>query len=371
MIVVGVAVWLASYVHAQSGRVRTNPNPPQEQVDKDTIKLRAEEVLLPVSIRSDRGELPTRLEPSDFTITEDDARQEITSLLRTPANILLIVDTSGYVTTLKNVNVNREIALKVVESLGEQDRAAVMTYAESIDLLSSWTNHKGALKEALDSNFRLAPRARLYEALLFAAEKVLPGAGERRCVVLLTDGVESFDQSAFEKALVAMHRARATVYVVNQGTMILRELKPKVAKAPPWWTALDPVARKQHQLLRDYVSEVEAGQGPLGKLAEETGGALWDPEERIDCTRTPRLPSAGFGKPTVPDRGIDCESIRNQIIEQIGSEYVVAYTSKRKLDDKGFHKIRIYTRRSDLKVRARRGIYGEAGTAVPASSTGK
>jgi hypothetical protein len=291
--------------------------------------------------------------------------------MRTPANILLIVDTSGYVTTLKNVNVNREIALKVVESLGEQDRAAIMTYAESIDLLSSWTNEKEALRVALDSKFRLAPRSRLYEALLFAAEKVLPNAGERRCVVLMTDGVDSFAQGAFEKALAAMHRARATVYVVNQGTMLLRELKPKVAKPPPWWTALDPVARKQHQLLSDYVSEVEAGRGPLARLAEETGGALWDPEERIECTRTPRLPAAGFGKPTAPERRIDCESIRNQIVEEIGSEYVVAYTSKRKLDDKAFHKIRIYTRRPDLKVRARRGIYAEAGAGVPASSTGK
>ena len=353
----GIFLLASPLAYAQSGRVRPTPNLPGD-TDKDTLRLRAEEVLLPVSIRSDRGKLPTRLEPADFTITEDDNRQEITSLMRTPANILLILDTSGYVTTLKNANINRELALKLVESLGEQDRAAVITYAEKVELLSSWTNDKAALREALDSRFKLAPRSRLYESLLYAAEKVLPGAAGRRCVVLLTDGVDSFVREAFEKVLPAMHRARATVYVVSHGSMLIRALTPKVSKPPPWWTRLDSVAQKQWLLLRDYVRDVEAGKEPLRKLAEETGGAVWDPEERIDCAKTLRLPTAEFGTPKAPDLSVDCELIRNQIVEEIGSEYVVAYSSRRRIDDSAFHKIRIYTKRIDLKVRTRSGLYG-------------
>jgi hypothetical protein len=62
-------------------------------------------------------------------------------------------------------------------------------------------------------------------------------------------------------------------------------------------------------------------------------------------------------KPVEPDGKTDCETIRKQIITEIGTEYVVAYSSERTSGDSAFHPIRVYTIRTDLKVRVRRGIY--------------
>jgi VWFA-related protein len=343
--------------HAQSGRVREKPAVPPTQADKDTVRLRAEEVLLPVSVRSDTGKLAPRLNRADFIVTEDNKRQQITSVMRTPANILIILDTSGEVSTRKNINVNRELAYKLIESLGEDDQAALITYGDKVVLLSSWTSDKTALRQALEWKFKPGLKSHLYDSLLYAADDVLPKVTGRRSVVLLTDGVDSFENGGYEKTLQAMHRARATVYVFNHAAVLIRELRSQVFNPLAFWEMLDPAVRKRYTLLRQYVRDMEAGEMNFRGLAEETGGAVWDPENRIECAKTARSGSVNFVKPVDPDGKADCATITKQIISEIGTEYVVAYSSERTADDSAFHLIRVYTVRTDLKVRVRRGIY--------------
>lgn len=138
----------------QSGRVQPKAKGSAESSDKDALQLRAEEVLLPVSVRTDLGKLPARLERRDFIVTEDGNRQQITSILRTSANIAFVLDTSGEISTSKNINVNRELTRKLIESLGDEDQAAVVTYGDTVNLVSSWTSDKTALGQALDLKFK-------------------------------------------------------------------------------------------------------------------------------------------------------------------------------------------------------------------------
>ena len=131
----------AVHVEAQSGRLRGKPKAPQHHDDKEPIRLRVEEVLLPVSVRSDLGKLPPNLQRADFILTEDGKRQVINSVMHTAANILFVLDAGGD-STLKNLNINRDLALKIVDSLGEQDQAAIISYADRTNLLSQWTGDK-------------------------------------------------------------------------------------------------------------------------------------------------------------------------------------------------------------------------------------
>ncbi|HKG21430.1 MAG TPA: hypothetical protein VKC34_05990, partial [Blastocatellia bacterium] len=74
---------LSPQAQAQSGRVRTPVSERAAPDDKDTVRLRAEEVLLPISVRSDTGKLPTFLDRYDFIVSEDGKRQQVTSVMRT------------------------------------------------------------------------------------------------------------------------------------------------------------------------------------------------------------------------------------------------------------------------------------------------
>jgi hypothetical protein len=59
----------AVHVEAQSGRLRGKPKTPQHHDDKEPIRLRVEEVLLPVSFRSDLGKLTPYIQRWVFILT--------------------------------------------------------------------------------------------------------------------------------------------------------------------------------------------------------------------------------------------------------------------------------------------------------------
>lgn len=330
-------LWLviaaASPVGGQSGRLRGQPKPVQRHDDKDAIRLRVEEVLLPVSVHSDLGKLPPNLQRSDFILTEDGKRQVINSVMHSPANILFMIDAGGD-STLKNLNINRELALKIVDSLSEQDQGAVISYSDGTSLLSPWSGDKEALRRALEWKLKPGIKSDFYRSLLYAAHEVLPKVSGRRSVVIMSDGVDSFDEVDFENVLNALHRARATVYVVSQNQMLVRDLKSRAFNPLSSFEMMDPVVRRRIEKLRAYCRQLEAAEFTLKGLAEETGGAIWNPATREEFV-----------------------SLKPQIVTELGAEYLFAYSTQRERDDTRFHAINVYATRPGLQVRSRRGIY--------------
>ena len=331
--VLWVVVLLTPAVEAQSGRNRGQAKPQTHHDDKDTIRLRVEEVLLPVSVHSDLGKLPPNLQKTDFILTEDGKKQVINSVMHTPANILFVLDAGGD-STLKNLNLNRDLALKMIDSMGPEDKGAVITYSDQVNLLSQWTGDKAALHRALQWDFKPGIRSDFYQSLLYAADEVLPRVSGRRSVVVISDGVDSFNELDFEKVLTALHRARATAYVISQNEILLRELKPRAFNPLSSYEMLDPVARKRIWALRAYYKQLEAAEITLKGLAEETGGAVWNSGTREEFAR-----------------------LSPQIVTEIGTEYLFAYSTERARDDTKFHAINVYPTRPGLQVRSRRGIY--------------
>jgi VWFA-related protein len=332
---------LALFVRAQSGRIRKPQDSRQNQStqnqdDQDTLKLRTDEVLLPVSVRSSNGKVPTYLEKQDFIVTEDGKRQPITSVLRSPANVLFIIDMSGEVNLRKDNNVNREIALGIVDALGKEDQAAVITYADKIDLLSPWTIDKAAASDALKAKLKPGIKSDYYKCLTYAANEVLPKVSGRRTVVLLSDGVDSFNGSGFAAALAALHRARATVYIVNQNAVIIRELRERVFHKLAWYEMIDPKVRKRYELMRIYVKQLEAAEFTLKGLAEETGGLVWDSDKRIEYKKSDKPQSPGFIEEK--ERPVLASMLAGKVVEEMGTEFLVAYSSDRKSNDKDFHR---------------------------------
>ena len=333
---------IAAQSLAQSGRLR-NQSPSKKQLEDEAVRLRVEEVLLPVSVRNNFGFLPADLKRSNFIITEDGKRQEVNAVMRTPANILFVIDTSGE-SVLKNTNINRALALNLIGGLSSEDQAAIITYGDTIELLSAWTSDKAALRHALEWKFKPGLKADFYKSLIYAADEVLSKVSGRRSIVIITDGVDSFDKPViegatltFEKALSALHRARATVYIASQNEIVMADIKPLAFNALSWYERLDPAARKRIDRLRKYYRELEAAEVQLKGLAEETGGMIWIPKTREEF-----------------------EKASTRIIAEIGTECVLAYSTERPADDQRFHAIKVYGTRTDIMIRFRRGIYANA-----------
>ncbi|MEW6127685.1 MAG: VWA domain-containing protein [Acidobacteriota bacterium] len=352
---------LSGLVLGQSGRLRDQApkrKPVTDTDDLDVVKLRIEEILLPVNVRGSNGKLPARLDKKDFIIAEDGKRQEITSVHRSPANVLFIIDASSDLSVTKDihkdVNINRNIALNVIKGLADDDQAAVITYADKVDLLSDWTKDKTAVGNQLNARFKQGIKSDFYNAIFYAATEVLPKVEERRSVVLITDGVDSFDNLLFEEALTALHQARATIYVVSQNGGLIREIKDKTGGVFAFYEKLDPSVRKRYDAMNAYAKQLEAAAFTMQTLAEETGGAMWNIEERLTCEdRKPQF----YEKADVKKKAETCVSVALHVIEELSTEFVIAYTSERKSDDKSFHSVKVFGTSPDVKIRTRRGIY--------------
>ncbi|MFY9607968.1 MAG: VWA domain-containing protein [Blastocatellia bacterium] len=320
---------------AQSGRMR-GQSAPRNQGERDSVRLRVEEVLLPIRVRGDYGKLTAPIRRADLIVTEDGKRRQVTDVVNTPANLLFILDAGGE-RTLKQINAHRDLALRMINSMGEGDRAAIMTYADTVDVLSSWTADKVALRNALQIRFRPGIRSRFYDSLLYAADELLPRVAGRRSVVIVGDGIETVNTLGFEKVLAALHRARAIVYAACPNEILLSAIKPTAYNAMSWYELLDPSTRKRIQTLRTYYHQLEAGEVTLKGLAEETGGVCWAPATQDEL-----------------------KSLGAEIVREIGTEYVIAYSSERPSDDEAFHPVKVYTTQPGVQVQSRRGIYSNS-----------
>jgi hypothetical protein len=119
--------------------------------------------------------------------------------------------------------------------------------------------------------------------------------------------------------------------------MLLRELKPRAFNPLSWYEMIDPQARKRIEKLRAYYRKLEAAEVSLKGLAEETGGAIWNPGTSAEFAR-----------------------LSPNIVTEIGTEYVFAYSTERAPDDTRFHAINVYPAKPGLQVRSRRGIYANS-----------
>jgi VWFA-related protein len=317
--------------YPQSGRARQPAQP-----DSQTIRLRAEEVLVPVTIQTDSGKLPDRLSPSDLIVAEDNTRRTVTSLVRAPASIVLIVDNFIETSGEKNINLNRDAALRIIESMGSTDTAAVITYAGKVDVLSALTGDKNLLRRALTENFKPAAHSHLYDSLTYAAENLLAQAPGRHSIVLFTDGYDAAPRNALDEAKQALDRARATLYIVDQRTMIMTRLGPLQSKNRTNVMKLNPRFRQMVEDQERYIRTIEAAQTTLADLAAGSGGQFWDPPTELEFTDA-------------------CRSL----ISDMGSEFVVAYTSERPVGDTKLHDLQVYPNRLGLKVRIRHGVYSK------------
>lgn len=353
-----IVLCAASNLSAQSGRIRPTPQP-RPKDDDPAVRLRVEEVFMSINVRDREGRPAATLQPSDFIVTEDGKKQRVTSVMQTPANVLLIIDASGNAMGLKHNNLNRDLALRIIDALGEQDRAAIISYGDSVNLLSGWTSDKEALRHAIKWKLKPGIESCFLDSLKYASERLLPQASGRRSVVLLSDGVDSLHKNYFEDALEALHRARAIVYIVCQNARLLKELKPETHNPLSWYERLDPKARKRIDEQRRYYRQVQSAQAMLEGIAAGTGGLMVNLKSRVECKEAKEGIFLKNDGPKEDKAEFDCETIKNSIAAEIGSEIVIAYSSERRLEEEDFHLIKVFSTRVGTEVRARWGIYSD------------
>jgi von Willebrand factor type A domain len=345
---------------AQSGRTMPRPSPtPQEREPQEPIRVFTEEVRLPIFVTDNEGRFDPTLELQDIIVLEDNEMQEIRSVRRIPANVLLVLDTSGGMNPVMRTNTTRDVALALVSALKPGDQLALVQAGDRVETLQSWSTDTEALKRVLKTKLSSGRRKRISEALIEAARQLQSQPAGSRHVVLITDGVEANDKS-YAEAVRELNAAQATVYVISytaMGREAIKSLNSGVVwGGPPPRTANDtareadpsiPVPRpniniatidtdrEMRRKRREYSAATERSEERLTKLAEDTGGRILLPLSEEEMKRQGR-----------------------EVARDIGAQYVITYKPKRPLASSRageYRRIKVALRRQGLTVRSRSG----------------
>lgn len=347
----------------KTARPQPSPSPATEQ-DDDRVKVFTEEVRLPVLAVDQFGHYDPAVVPEDILVLEDGVAQQIKSVRRIPANVLLVLDTGGELSALggvsKRTSLTRDVAIELLNRLRADVWVEVMQFNNSVDVLQPWTRDRAATLNVLKTKVSSGKRARFAEALLAAAGQLKDRPEGSRHVIFITDGVDTAGGKVDRaQALKRLAAARATIHVISYTEFVLQPdksnkkvetgqvptshdpittmdptLPPGTTRSPAYGVGIrfDPAMRRQRKA---YENEVRKSEQVLAAMTQETGGQIFLPKTSDEMIAQAR-----------------------EAAREVGAEYVVTYRPKRPLSAaaKGeYRRIEVASRRVGLTLRSRRG----------------
>ena len=202
------------------------------------------------------------LAADDFEIVENGESREVLSVrpVTAPFNLVLLLDVSGSVDNY--VNFIRKAARQFVETMGPQDRIAIVSFNDDVHQVSAFTTDKGKLSESLDT-FDAGGGTAYYDALAYTlAETLRPMRGDRTAVVVLTDGDDNRSFLPFDALKGTIQESGALIYPLYVPSSLIAASNGNSEKSVDW-------------LRQKYMGLTAKAEGEGEKLAKASGGVYY------------------------------------------------------------------------------------------------
>ena len=189
-----------------------------ETVEGDVLRIDTTLVTVPFSVKDRNGRYIPDLRRQDFKVFEEGVEQKITyfATVDQPFTVVLVIDTSNS----RNFKLEdiQEAAISFVNQLRPDDRVMVVSFDDSIDVLSEPTNDTDKLIKAIRRT-RTGGGTRLYDAVDQVINKHLKRITGRKAVVLFTDGVDTTSRRAsYQSTVRQAEELDALIYPVSYNT---------------------------------------------------------------------------------------------------------------------------------------------------------
>ena len=334
--VVLAALLLVTAAYPQSGRKTTS----SKQAGQDEpLRLRAEEVLLNVTVADPYGHQATDLVKDEFIIAEDGQRQDIASfvLSSVPVNVVLLLDASGSI--VSEINSLRDAAMHFVNQLGPEDKTSVIEFHTDLELIQDWTAKADDVRHALswrfkpgrvqtkDGSFNYGSTA-LYDALFSTADEQLAKVEGRKAIILLTDGDDTSSKLTYEQAVASIVKSGAIVYVISKARAFINELERYRGKAARVF------AGSSAQQAGILTARFERAERLMTELATRTGGRIYSPLADDEM-----------------------KSVYAQVARELKNQYILTYVPRNLEHDGRLRHVNVYLTRSGYSARSRDSYY--------------
>jgi VWFA-related protein len=215
------------------------------------------------SVMDRNGRAIGGMKESDFTVYENGVEREVTNVVPTsePFNLVLLLDVSGSVE--ERIEFIRKAARDFLNTASPQDRIAIISFRDDIQVISDFSTDRQLLSKKLDE-IDAGGATALYDALGYVlADTVKKLRGERTAIVILSDGDDNKSFVPFPAILEAITESGALIYPLYVPSGLIPETsvpKPEVT--------IDPL-RTRYLTLTTRAHE--EGQ----KLAAASGGVYY------------------------------------------------------------------------------------------------
>ena len=270
------------------------------QKDDDVVTVDSSIVVLNAAIVDGTGRSVAGLKQEQFHVFEDGKEQEI-SFFRaeeTPFAAVILIDTSGSME--ERVSLARSAAIRFLDGLRNEDNSSIYTFDSKISLVQDFSNQRDVADRLFD--LKANGMTVLNDAIFKAASDLSIRPEKRRAIIVLSDGEDTMSSKSAEKALRAALAANATIYSVDM-------------------SSTDAGASRRSQ-----------NQGVLKNFAEKTGGFFL-------ATPGGTAMREGF----------------TRIVNELGSQYTLAYQPPSSKKDGKWHALEIRVSRPNLTIRTRKG----------------
>ncbi len=286
-----------------------------QQQGETRIRVTSNLTLVEATVKDKRGQVLGDLQQQDFRLLEDGAEQEITHFSRDqiPLAVALVLDLSGSIEPF--LGPLRYASLSSLKALKKEDQVALFTFTGDVDQHVPLTYDKRAVADEFEF-LRAGGATNINEAVYQAARYLAEEApAARRVIILVSDNVPT-------------GRGRATA---NDVTRAVLEADAAVygVKVP----GRNPVSLS---------ISVKRGLVKVSKLAEDTGGEVFDVEQEGSMYLTMR-----------------------KVIERLKTRYTLGYVPPTPGDGK-FHLLDVKlagpaaARTSGHTIVSKKGYYGIA-----------
>ena len=317
-----------------------------------------DQVTVPVTVRSPKGEYIHDMIKEDFTIFDNDVEQQVVGfdVSFLPISMVICVQTSDRVEGILG-DIRKTAYLFTELVLGEHGEAAVLTFDSRIRLMQDFTNDTKKIDEALKT-MRIGTSAVAMADAVYSAIRILLKRPQhhRKIIVLISESQNNGSRIGLGESLRTAQLYDMTFYAVRLSTLSARlrrkpEVRPPnipdgvVVRPTMPGTPSTPTAQQQSSytitpnmipIIIDLVRGVKnlIFDNPLEILADGTGGRDFSP-------RT----TSGVQESII------------KIGEDIRSQYRLSYNPNN-LNERGiYHRIRVEVPYDKLRLRHRVGYF--------------
>jgi len=334
-IILAVSFLLIVTAGAQQEKER-KPAPQEEE----PLKLRTTLVQVPVVVSERGGRYVSDLKREEFSIFEDGIKQDIELFgsVEEPFSVALLLDSSG--STEASLEQIKSAAMAFIGNLRPHDRVMVVSFNDSVEVLSDLTNDTTKLASAVRS-IKPGEFTQVYEAVYTAVWERLHDRPGRKAVIVFTDGIDTASSEISEEDTLDA--------VIESEDIIVYPIR---------YATRDDVERRMEARMKTRM-EARSRTSPNSNGSESVNGNLEQNRRELDrAYRTAdeylqQLAEMSGGIVERADRLGDLKAALGRIAEELRHQYLLGYYPSNRQKDERARKITVRVTRPGVIVRAR------------------